>query len=110
MHWSLLLTPPLSGAENMALDEALLERAAATGGAVFRVYSWAEPTLSFGRNQSVRGTYDASRARERGVAVVRRPTGGRSLLHHREVTYSVTAPATFLGSFRESYARINRLL
>jgi lipoyl(octanoyl) transferase len=110
MHWSLLLTPPLSGAENMALDEALFERAGASGDAVFRVYSWAEPTLSFGRNQTARGTYDADLARSRGVGIVRRPTGGRSLLHHREVTYSVTAPVDEAGSFRESYARINRLL
>ena len=110
MHWSLLLTPPLTGAENMALDEALLERASASGSAVMRVYTWSEPTISFGRNQSTRGTYDPARARERGIAVVRRPTGGRSLLHHREITYSVTAPAHLAGSLRESYARINRLL
>ena len=94
----------------MALDEALLERANASGRAVLRVYTWSEPTLSFGRNQAVRGTYDLERARARGVAIVRRPTGGRSLLHHREITYSVTAPADLAGSFRESYARINRLL
>jgi lipoyl(octanoyl) transferase len=110
MHWSLLLTPPLSGAENMALDEALLERASASGTAVLRVYTWSEPTISFGRNQAARGTYDPDRARERGIAVVRRPTGGRSLLHHREITYSVTAPAHLAGSLRESYGRINRLL
>jgi lipoate-protein ligase A len=110
MHWSLLLTPPLSGAENMALDEALLERANESRSAVFRVYTWAEPTLSFGRNQATRGTYDPERARASRIAIVRRPTGGRSLLHHREITYSVTAPADLVGSFRESYARINRLL
>ena len=110
MHWSLLFTPPLAGAENMALDEALLERARLTGEAVFRVYTWAAPTLSFGRNQTTRGAYEPDRARDRGVAVVRRPTGGRSLLHHREVTYSVTAPLASNGSLRESYARINRLL
>ena len=94
----------------MALDEALLERAAASGTAVFRVYTWAKPTLSFGRNQTARGAYDAARARKLGVDVVRRPTGGRSLLHHREITYSVTAPVFRLGSLRESYGRINRLL
>jgi lipoate-protein ligase A len=110
MHWSLLLTPPLPGAENMALDEALLERARETGDAVFRVYSWSEPTLSFGRNQSVRASYSADRIRAHGVSVVRRPTGGRSLLHHREITYSVTAPLGADGPLRESYARINRLL
>lgn len=110
MHWHLLITPPLGGAENMALDEALLERARASGEAVFRVYTWREPTLSFGRNQTTAGVYDASRARERGVAVVRRLTGGRALLHHREITYSVTAPVAPGGSLRESYDRINRLL
>ena len=75
-----------------------------------RVYTWSEPTISFGRHQAARGTYDPGRARARGIAVVRRPTGGRSLLHHREITYSVTAPAHLAGSLRESYARINRLL
>lgn len=110
MRWTLLLTPPLAGAHNMALDEALLARARTTGEAVFRVYTWAGPTLSFGRNQTARGVYDAARARDQGVAVVRRLTGGRALLHHREITYSVTAPLVNGGSLRESYARINRLL
>ena len=110
MKWTLLRTPPLGGAENMAVDEVLLARAARTGEAVFRVYSWAEPTLSFGRNQTVVGVYGADRARERGVRVVRRLTGGRALLHWREVTYSVTAPLASASSLRESYARINRLL
>src|ERR671916_733640 len=47
---------------------------------------------------------------EAGIAIVRRPTGGRAVLHDREVTYSVTAPATGAGALRESYQRINRLL
>jgi lipoate-protein ligase A len=110
MHWTLLHTSPLSGAENMALDEALLSRARDSGEAVFRVYTWAKPTLSFGRNQTATGVYSAERARDRGVGVVRRLTGGRALLHHREVTYSVTAPLSFGASLRESYNRINRLL
>ena len=110
MHWRLLITPPLGAAENMALDEALLERARATGETVFRVYTWAEPTLSLGRNQSARDVYDGARARAAGVSVVRRLTGGRALLHHREITYSVTAPIGADGSLRESYGRINRLL
>ena len=110
MHWNLLHSPPLPSVENMALDEALMERARRTGEAVFRIYTWAEATLSFGRNQTAAGVYDAGRAREHNVAVVRRLTGGRALLHHREVTYSVTAPLALGASLRESYARINRLL
>lgn len=110
MHWMLFRTPPLGGVENMALDEALLERARSAAETVFRVYTWTEPTLSFGRNQTALGTYDPERARDRGVTIVRRLTGGRALLHHREVTYSVTAPLAAGVSLRESYSRINRLL
>jgi lipoate-protein ligase A len=110
MDWRVLLTPPLGGAENMALDEALMDRARSTTEAVFRVYTWNEPTLSFGRNQTACGAYDPATARARGISVVRRLTGGRALLHHREVTYSVTAPVEAGSSLRESYHRINRLL
>ena len=109
-RWRLVLTPAARGAENMALDEALMERARRTGEWVLRVYSWRTPTISLGRNQTARGRYDLQRMRERGVDVVRRPTGGRAILHAREITYSVTAPVDDAGSLRESYHRINRLL
>src|SRR3954466_12069034 len=96
-RWRLLVTPPASGPENMALDEALMARAIETGEWVLRVYSWATPTLSLGRNQTARGRYDLGRIRERGLGVVRRPTGGRAILHDREITYSVTAPVDAAG-------------
>jgi lipoate-protein ligase A len=94
----------------MALDEALKERARRTGEWVFRVYSWSGPTISLGRNQTALGKYDLDRIAARGLAVVRRPTGGRAILHHREITYSVTAPAEIAGDLHESYDRINRIL
>jgi lipoate-protein ligase A len=94
----------------MALDEALMAHARATGGGVLRIYGWSAPTLSLGRHQSARGRYDLERAAALGVSFVRRPTGGRAVLHHREVTYSIAAPAEPLGGLRESYAWINRLL
>src|SRR5438045_6038726 len=110
MRWRLLFTPPATGPENMALDEALMTRAHETGEWVLRVYSWASPTISLGRNQSARGRYDLGRIHERGLGVVRRPTGGRAILHNREITYSVTGPAQDAGDLRASYERINRLL
>lgn len=110
MRWHLLLTPPFDGADNMALDEALQQRARVTGEGVVRVYSWAHATLSLGRNQRAIGVYPADRARELGVAMVRRPTGGRALLHHREITYSVTAPAPEHESLARSYRDINQAL
>jgi lipoyl(octanoyl) transferase len=107
---SLLVSPPADGATNMALDEALLRRVGRTGDTVIRVYSWATPTVSLGRNQPARGCYDLEVARVRGIGFVRRPTGGRAILHHREITYAVAAPVTAYGSLAESYRAINRLL
>ncbi len=94
----------------MARDAALMERARSTGETVLSVYGWAVPTLSLGRNQTAKGRYNPDTIRERGIDVVRRPTGGRALLHNREVTYSVTAPINPDESLRESYERINRIL
>src|SRR5512139_2874749 len=92
MRWGFLHTPPLDGVANMAIDEALLARARDTGEGVVRVYGWSAPTLSLGRNQVARGAWDRERAGTLGLPIVRRLTGGRALLHHREITYSVTAP------------------
>jgi lipoate-protein ligase A len=110
VRWRTFVTQPASGAENMAVDEALMARARSTGECVVRLYEWHRPTLSLGRNQTARGHYDLERAGAMGVEFVRRPTGGRAVLHHREITYSVTAPSERLGSLRESYQRINRIL
>jgi len=109
-RWRLIVTPAAGGAENMALDEALMERARETGEWVMRLYSWSTPTISLGRNQSARGRYDLARIEQLGFDVVRRPTGGRAILHHREITYSVTAPVAEAGDLRQSYDRINQLL
>lgn len=110
----LLHTPPRDGAANMALDDALLARARATGEIVLRVYTWATPTLSFGRHQRAQGLYDPARLTAQGIAAVRRPTGGRAVLHAREVTYSVTAPDGALAPpgapGRASYARVHAML
>ncbi len=110
MKWRLMVVEPHSGAENMARDSALMDRARDTGEAVFSVYAWQRPTLSLGRNQTARGLYDAAEIERRGLDVVRRPTGGRALLHYREVTYSVTAPIAPGESLAASYERINAIL
>ncbi len=90
----------------MALDHALaatLER----GAGVVRFYSWTAPTVSFGRNEPARGRYDLDAARREGIRFVRRPTGGRAVLHAHEITYSVMAPIRSLGGARAAYRRIN---
>lgn len=105
----LLHHDPLRGARNMAIDEALME-SARRGVMTVRFYRWHPGCLSFGRNQAAAGHYDADVAAARGIDIVRRPTGGRAVYHHRELTYSVTAPADTWGSLRDAYCRINRAL
>lgn len=106
-RWRLLVSPAADGARNMALDHALLDRAAQHDEAVLRLYAWSRPTVSLGMHE--RSRFTAEDAARLDLDVVRRPTGGRALLHHREVTYSVTAPAQH-ASLRESYAAINAIL
>jgi lipoate-protein ligase A len=78
----------------MALDEWLMLTAAQRP-PTLRVYGWRRPTVSLGRNERWRGVLDFGMLARHGVRLVRRPTGGRAVLHHREFTYSVTAsPAT----------------
>ncbi len=104
------MSAPLPGPDNMALDEALMRHAERTGEGLLRLYGWSERTLSLGRHQTARGRYDLARAAELGVRFVRRPTGGRAVLHHREITYAVAAPADALGTLAQAYRWVNRLL
>jgi lipoate-protein ligase A len=108
--WRLIDTPPAPGAWNMAADEALAATVAAGGQPVLRFYRWSPPCLSLGRNQPARGRYDLEALAARGIDVVRRPTGGRAVLHHRELTYTVAAPQALFGGPRSAYAAINRAL
>ena len=108
--WRTVLVPPRSGAENMARDSGLHDRSRETGESIFTIYSWERPTLSLGRNQTARGHYDLDAIARRSIDVVRRPTGGRALFHHREVTYSVTSPISPDESLTDAYHRINRIL
>lgn len=102
----------------MALDHALVRRAAQRGDAVLRVYTWCRATVSFGRHQPARLRYDRAALSGAALDVVRRPTGGRAVLHDREITYSVTAPlggADEVGGGRRApsrgfYAAVNELL
>jgi lipoyl(octanoyl) transferase len=92
----------------MAVDEALMEGVRAGGAPVLRLYRWAPACLSLGRNQPARGEYDEGRIAAAGLQVVRRLTGGRAVLHDRELTYSVSMGERALGSPRAAYAAINR--
>jgi lipoyl(octanoyl) transferase len=100
----------IAGAVNMAIDQALMEGVRDGAPPTLRLYRWAPGCLSFGRNQPARGLYDSAAAAARGIDIVRRPTGGLSVYHDRELTYAVAAPAGILGKPRAAYKAINRAL
>jgi lipoate-protein ligase A len=94
----------------MAVDEAIAQAIAA--GLVpptLRFYAWEPPCVSLGRNQPVKGV-DLARCANRGYDVVRRPTGGRAILHTDEMTYSIVASPEhrlMQGYVLDSYLRIS---
>ncbi|HVJ85880.1 MAG TPA: hypothetical protein VM452_09570 [Caulifigura sp.] len=79
-----------SGAENMAIDESLLVSAIESKTETLRLYRWREPTVSLGYFQKEDDPVLTTRFA--GLPQVRRLSGGGALLHHRELTYSVTLP------------------
>jgi lipoyl(octanoyl) transferase len=91
--WRLLLDGYADGPWNMAVDEALLLEGPDGGVPTLRLYTWRPHTLSLGANQRATAGIDWARLEQDGYGVVRRPTGGRAILHAQELTYSVTAPA-----------------
>jgi lipoate-protein ligase A len=110
MIWRFLDTGVQGAAFNMAIDEALLLLCDEQPKVTLRFYGWARPTLSLGYFQGVAGVGLEECAR-RGFDWVRRPTGGRAVLHDHELTYSVVAPIEILGaSVSRSHERINRAL
>jgi len=107
LRWRVILDPPLPGHVNMARDHALA-RVLSSGEGILRLYRWNPPTVSFGRNEPARGFYSEAAAREEGVGLVRRPTGGRAVLHHRELTYALVFPLHAFGGLKAAYRLINR--
>ena len=83
---------PQSGAWNMAVDEVLLETAIARDLATLRFYRWCEPTASLGYFQREADYF--AETRFASLPAVRRLSGGGTLIHDRELTYSLTLPAS----------------
>ncbi len=112
-QWRLLRHAPASGTRNMAVDDAILELAR-KGAAppTLRLYDWAPGTLTLGLGQPL-ADVDAGRLAANGWGMVRRPTGGRAILHIDELTYSVIGPndePRLAGGVLESYRRISSAL
>jgi lipoate-protein ligase A len=94
----------------MAVDAALVASVRGGGLPTLRLYTWSPRCLSLGRNQPARDVYPREALARAGIEVVRRPTGGRAVLHDAELTYSAAFPARLLDSPRAAYCRINEVL
>jgi lipoate-protein ligase A len=104
--WYLLRTGARTAAENMAVDEVLLESAASLGRPVLRFYSWSEPAASFGYSQR----YDEIARLTRLRPLVRRPTGGGLVPHDADWTYSLIFPPSatwYCLKAIQSYERVH---
>lgn len=88
--WRLIESDPAAGAWNLALDDAVFGSVrAGASPPTLRLYGWSPPALTIGYAQSRERDVDLEACRAQGVAVLRRVTGGRAVLHDDEVTYSV---------------------
>ncbi|NSL50366.1 lipoate--protein ligase family protein [Calidifontibacillus erzurumensis] len=91
--WYFIDSGNCSPSFNMACDEALLLwQSEGTMKPTIRFYGWSPPTLSIGYFQTVEKEIDIDAVRAHQLGFVRRPTGGRAVLHDKELTYSVIVP------------------
>ena len=111
--WRLILSPPARGSWNMAVDEGMLEKNN-TGRNLptLRLYAWEPACLSLGYAQP-QGDVNFEKLHDLGWNIVRRPTGGKAILHKNELTYSVIASASeprLQGSVIDSYKYLSMAL
>lgn len=107
MRWRVIFDHARDAKNNMAIDEAVMQlHGEGKAPPTLRFYTWDPPALSLGYFQKNR-EINLDACRKQGIDVVRRITGGRAVLHDKELTYSVIIrenlsilPPTLLGSYR----------
>lgn len=113
MKWRILITGKESPYMNMAIDETLYHYVAEGKSLpTIRFYDWEPSSFSFGYNQKLTDELDLEKVRESPFGFVRRPTGGRMVLHDDEVTYAVIAPVNleWSSSLNSAYYNIAQAL
>lgn len=105
--WRVIETWEAPGAYHMALDEAMsILVGKGQVPPTLRLYTWQPSALSLGMHQVLHRSIDRESARRLGVDIVRRPSGGRTVFHDMEVTYSIILPESMPGiprSIREAF-------
>ena len=110
MDGRLIVDSAASGSWNMAVDEALLNTASEKGIWTLRFYQWSEPTLSLGYFQKWQDRDTHAPSRE--CVGLRRSTGGGAIMHHHDLTYSITCPNKdrLSGQNEELYFLVHRAI
>lgn len=96
----------------MAVDEFLFRSLGEEASTCLRFYQWERPTASLGYGQKAARVVDPEFCRRNGIDIVRRQTGGKLVLHHQEITYSVVSNdvETFTATLGGSYKLISQAL
>jgi len=114
IKWRVIKDTKYNGAMNMAIDEAIMvahekEKIPPT----IRFYQWSPPAVSLGYFQDLQKEINIDACRNSGIDIVRRPTGGKAVLHDRELTYSFVigeGHALINSSILKTYKKISRAL
>jgi lipoate-protein ligase A len=111
--WDFIIdSTPLRGSLNMAVDDYLFQSLTDAPMTYLRFYSWKNPTVSLGYSQKRREVVNEDYCHEQGIDIVRRITGGKLVLHSKEVTYCICSSdkELFTTTISESYKRISEAL
>jgi len=104
---------PHSAAFNMAADQYLLSTCEQRPSLFIRLYSWEKPSITLGLSEKASTTLDIPACQHYGVDWIRRPTGGRSVLHYNDITYSCLFSSSLSGmgtKLMETYSLISECL
>jgi lipoate-protein ligase A len=105
MKWFFIDTGFNDGIYNMQYDVELTKKIS-NENCILRLYRWKPYCISLGANQNF-SEINIEKAKNDKIDVVKRPTGGRAILHSEELTYSVVLPLSFNDSVRNTYNQIN---
>ncbi|MEE8604411.1 MAG: lipoate--protein ligase family protein [Candidatus Aminicenantaceae bacterium] len=111
--WYLIIDrTPQKGSWNMAVDDYMFQSLREEPTTYLRFYRWNKPTVSIGYSQNAKKVVDLDFCRKRSIEIVRRITGGKLVLHHKEVTYTVCSSDTdiFSQKLMDSYKLISEAL
>ncbi len=110
MRWYVVDFGVFDGVENMAIDMSMMDIARTENVAVLRFYAWKVPTLSLGKFQNLKDV-DVKNVKRMGFDLVRRPSGGRAVLHYDELTYAVAFPESAVpSSVLRTYLEVSKAL